>query len=205
MLALVEPRERDQSMQRSPITVLLAAARNGDAAATESLFDAVYAELKTLARFNRRRWRGNRTMNTTALIHEVYIKLAGDNGKDYANRTHFFATASKAMRQVLVNYARDQKTQKRGGNAMAVTLNESVLASETSADELLEVHQLLSELEKKSPRRAQVIEYRVFGGLTIEEVAAVLDVSVATVKRDWKLGTASLYRIMRGGETKTTE
>ena len=186
-------------MEDSPITLLLTAARNGDPAATESLFDAVYAELKTLARYNRRQWRGNQTMNTTALINEAFIRLAGDNDKGYANRTHFFATASKAMRQILVNYARKQKALKRGGDAMAVTLNDSVISTETSAEELLELHQLLAELEKENSRRAQIIECRVFGGMTIEEVAEALDISIATVKRDWKLGTTSLYQLMQNG------
>ena len=182
------------------ITVLLDAARNGDSDATESLFAAVYSELKVLARSNRRRWRGNQTMNTTALIHEVFIRLAGTNSPDFANRTHFFATASKAMRQVLVNYARDQKAKKRGGDALVVTFDESIFATETSAEELLEVHQLLSELESENSRRARIVECRIFGGMTVDEIAGALGISAATVKRDWKLGTTRLYQLMSGDE-----
>jgi RNA polymerase sigma factor (TIGR02999 family) len=187
-------------MSNAPITLLLDAARGGDAAATESLFNAVYAELRTLASSNRRRWRGNQTMNTTALIHEVYIRLAGNEVPDFANRTHFFATASKAMRQVLVNYAEKQNTAKRGGDAMRITFDETVFSTQASAEELLFLHQLLTDLESENPRRCEIIECRVFGGMTIEEVAEAMAISPATVKREWKLGTAILYRMMQGNE-----
>lgn len=185
-------------MNDSPITVLLDAASKGDPAATDSLFAAVYSELKVLARSNRRRWQGNRTMNTTALIHEVFIRLSGNRSHDFANRTHFFATASKAMRQVLVNYARDQKAKKRGGDALIVNLDESILATETSAEELLEVHQLLSKLETENARRARIVECRVFGGMTVDEVAELLGISPTTVKREWRTGTTWLYQLMAG-------
>jgi RNA polymerase sigma factor (TIGR02999 family) len=181
-------------MDKPPITVLLKAARRGDSAATESLFSAVYSELKVLARSNRRRWQGNQTMNTTALIHEVYLRLAGTELTDFASRSHFFATASKAMRQILVNYARDQKTQKRGGDALIITFDDSVFATETSAEELLELHQVLSELEADNGRRAAIMECRIFGGMTIDEVAEALGISPATVKREWKIATTTLYQ-----------
>lgn len=190
------PMDLGPPMENGQITLLLDAARSGDDAATESLFNAVYAELKILARFNRRRWRGNQTMNTTALIHEAFIRLAGANNNNFANRTHFFATASKAMRQVLVNYARTQKASKRGGDAIVVTFDETIFATETSAEELLELHQLLADLEASNKRRAQIVECRVFGGMTVKEVAEALSISTATVKREWKIGTASLYKKM---------
>jgi RNA polymerase sigma factor (TIGR02999 family) len=185
-------------MSETPITLLLDAARGGDAAATESLFNAVYAELRVLASSNRRRWRGNETMNTTALIHEVYIRLAGQENASFANRSHFFATASKAMRQVLVNYAEKQSAAKRGGDAMRVTLDETVFSTQASAEELLFLHQLLTDLEAENQRRCEIIECRVFGGMTIEEVAEAMAISPATVKREWKLGTVSLFRMMHG-------
>jgi RNA polymerase sigma factor (TIGR02999 family) len=185
-------------MSETPITLLLDAARGGDAAATESLFNAVYAELRVLASSNRRRWRGNETMNTTALIHEVYIRLAGQENANFANRSHFFATASKAMRQVLVNYAEKQSAAKRGGDAMRVTLDETVFSTQASAEELLFLHQLLTDLEAENQRRCEIIECRVFGGMTIEEVAEAMAISPATVKREWKLGTMNLFRMMHG-------
>ena len=183
-------------MDDTPITLLLDAARDGDAAATESLFNAVYAELKLLARSNRRRWRGNETMNTTALIHEVYLKLAGA-APGFENRVHFYATASRAMRQVLVNYAKRQSAHKRGSDALRVTLDEAVIATQASADELLHVHQLLSELAQNHPRRARIVECRVFGGMTVDEVASALSLSPATVKREWRIATADLYRALQ--------
>lgn len=180
-------------MAEPKITRLLDAARGGDVAATEALFNAVYQELKGLARSTRRRWRGNATMNTTALIHEVFIKMARGADASFSNRTHFFATASKAMRQVLVNYAKQQKATKRGGDALRVTLDDSVFATQASADELLHVHQLLVELSEDHPRRSQIVECRVFGGMSVEETADALGISTATVKRDWRLATAWLY------------
>ena len=184
-------------MGDAPITRLLDAACDGDEGATEALFNAVYQELKGIARSNRRRWRGNATMNTTALIHEVFIKLGGAAQMTFSNRTHFYATASKAMRQVLVNYAKQQRAAKRGGDALRVTLDDSVLAAQASADELLHVHQLLAELEKSHPRRSQIVECRVFGGMSVDETAEALAISTATVKRDWRLATAWLYEAMQ--------
>ncbi len=184
-------------MNDRPITLLLKAARNGDTDASDSLFNAVYNELKTIARSNRRRWQGNETMNTTALVNEAFVRLAGGGVAEYSNRTHFYATASRAMRQILINYARGQQAAKRGGDALVVTFNETVLATQTSAEELLELEQLLTALETENERRARIIECRIFAGMTIDEVAEALDISPATVKREWKVGTASLFRIMK--------
>ena len=185
-------------MAEPQITQLLDAARGGDANATEALFNAVYQELKGLARSNRRRWRGDATMNTTALIHEVFIKMARGAEPNFSNRTHFFATASKAMRQVLVNYAKQQRAAKRGGDALRVTLDESVFATQASADELLHIHQLLTDLAKEHPRRSQIVECRVFGGMSVEETAGALGISTATVKRDWRLATARIFEELQG-------
>ena len=181
-------------MTSEPITLLLAGARRGDIAAADALFSAVYAELQQLARSHRHRWRGNDTMNTTALIHEVFLKFSDQDVGDFANRTHFFATASKAMRQVLVNYAQRQGAGKRGGQAMRITLDEATIASEVSANELLDLHRLLSRLETDNPRRCRVVECRVFGGMTIDEIAEALSISPATVKREWQIASAQLYR-----------
>ncbi|MEO0996623.1 MAG: ECF-type sigma factor, partial [Pseudomonadota bacterium] len=142
------------------ITMLLGAARGGDAEATASLFNVVYRELKVLARSHRRRWRGNETLNTTALIGEVFVKLSGDDAFNFANRTHFYATASKAMRQILVNYANRQRAAKRGGEAVRVTLDETVFSAETTADEVLNLHEALQHLETTHPRACRVIECR---------------------------------------------
>jgi RNA polymerase sigma factor (TIGR02999 family) len=184
-------------MTSEPITLLLDAARQGDTVATDALFRAVYTELQTLAKSHRRRWRGNQTMNTTAIIHEVFLKFAGQQATNFANRTHFFATASQAMRQVLVNYAEQQSAKKRGGDALYVTLDDATLASQVSADELLDLNRLMSRLEDDNPRRCRIVECRVFGGMTIDEVAEALAISPATVKREWQLATAKLFRDMQ--------
>ena len=187
-------------MGSNDITTMLHAARDGDPAATDQLFSRVYAELKTLARANRRRWQGNDTLNTTSLIHEVFLKFSGGHAPGFQNRTHFFATASKAMRQVLVNYARSQKAGKRGGGALQVELEDGHLKTEATVDELLAIDELLAGLEAKSPRRCRVVECRVFGGMSVEETADALQVSKATVKRDWQLAIVDLYRNLEPGK-----
>ncbi len=182
--------------ERSDITKLLQLASDGDRKASDALFSSVYKELQTIARAQRRRWRGNETLNTTALIHEAYLKLANGSIADYKNRSHFFATASKAMRQVLMNYAERVSAAKRGGGAMRVTLSGNLPVTDDTVDELLAINELLVEIEKTNERHSQLFECRVFGGMTTEETAAALDVSPATVKRDWALLSAWVYREM---------
>jgi RNA polymerase sigma factor (TIGR02999 family) len=162
----------------------------------QQLYTVVYGELKRIAKSHRRRWRGNETLNTTALLNEAFIKLSGGDIK-YISRSHFFATASKAMRQVLINYAEQQRAEKRGGDALRVPLENVEIVADTSADEFLSLHAALSRLEGEYPRRARVVECRVFGGMSIEEVADALDISPATVKREWQISSAWLYRAMR--------
>ena len=185
-------------MSEGPITQLLDAAKAGDPSATDKLFSAVYGELKKLAGSHRARWHGNQTLNTTALIHEVFIKLAGQEALEFSNRTHFYATASRAMRHILVNYAERQNTNKRGGDAIKIPLDEETLAADASIEELLTLDELLSRLEKSSPRRCRIVECRVFGGMTIEETAEALGISKATVKRDWQVAIARLYQDLEG-------
>lgn len=180
--------------QRGNITQLLHLASAGDRQASDTLFNSVYRELRKIARAHRRRWHGNETINTTALIHEVYLKLAGSDLADYRSRSHFFATASKAMRQILVTYAERVSAAKRGGDAVRVTLSGNMPMIDDSLDDLLHVNEILVQLEKTNPRHCRLFECRVFGGMTIEETAIALEVSVSTVKRDWALLSAWLYR-----------
>ena len=182
--------------QTKEITDLLELASDGDVSASDELFSNVYQELRKIARANRRRWRGNQTLNTTALIHEAYLKLANGNVADYKSRSHFFATASKAMRQVLINYAERMTAAKRGGDAIRVTLSGNAPVIDDTIDELLMINDLLAEIEQSNERHGRLFECRVFGGMTIEETAAALDVSPATVKRDWALLSAWMYREM---------
>jgi RNA polymerase sigma factor (TIGR02999 family) len=181
-------------MTAEPITMLLDAASRGDAAATDALFRAVYAELQKIAHLHRRRWQGNETMNTTALVHEAFLKLAGTSVDAYTNRVHFFATASRAMRQVLVNYAEQQGATKRGGEALRVSLDEVRIGSQATADEVLDLERALARLEREHARRCRIAECRLYGGMTIEETAGALSLSTATVKREWQLAAAQLYR-----------
>lgn len=182
---MTEPRE---------ITRLLRLASGGDARANDSLFASVYRELRVIARSHRRRWNGNDTLNTTALIHEAYLKLAGGDLASYQSRSHFFATASRAMRQVLMNYAERVSAAKRGSGALRVTLSGHMPVTEDTVEELLAMNQVIEELEKTNERHCRLFECRVFGGMTIEETATALEVSPATVKRDWALLSAWVYR-----------
>lgn len=176
------------------ITRLLQAAAGGDQHAGNALFESIYQELRTIARAQRRRWAGNDTLDTSALIHEAYLKLAGGELASYRDRTHFFATASRAMRQVLINYAERMAAAKRGSNAEHVTLAGVAADGLTTFDDLLEIDALLTRLEAESARHCRLFECRVFGGMTISETADALGVSPATVKRDWALVSAWVYR-----------
>jgi len=179
------------------ITQLIQAASAGDQRACNALFDSVYQELRQIARANRRRWNGNETLNTTVLINEAYIKLANGKLGNYQDRSHFFATASKAMRQILINYAERITTAKRGMGAIKVTLSGNMPVTEDTLEDLLAINELLEKLEKKKARHCRLFECRVFGGMTIEETATALDVSPATVKRDWSVLSAWVYRELR--------
>jgi RNA polymerase sigma factor (TIGR02999 family) len=179
------------------ITRLLAAAADGSDEAMDEVFQVVYPRLKEIARARRRGWQGAHTMNTTGLIHEAYMKVAGGKSQ-FENRGHFFATTARAMRQVLINYAERQSAQKRGGGASEVTLYDDDAVSDNAMDELIVLNDALKKLEAMSTRQAQVIECLFFAGLTIPETAEALDISPATVKRDWTTARAWLYREMQG-------
>jgi RNA polymerase sigma factor (TIGR02999 family) len=176
---------------RAEITTRLQAAGRGDARALDDLFQVVYGELRSIARAHRRRWVGDHTLNTTALIHEAYLKLAGRDA--WEGRAHFYATAAKAMRQILVNYAERRRAAKRGGGAEELPLDGIVVATDDAAEDALALHEALQRLEAEKPRWCRVIECRFFGGMTIEETAEALGVSPATVKREWRLAGAWLY------------
>ncbi|NNM33698.1 MAG: sigma-70 family RNA polymerase sigma factor [Gemmatimonadetes bacterium] len=182
------------------ITRLLGAAQGGVPGAMDEVFASVYPKLREMAQSRRRGWHGNFTMNTTALIHEAYVKVARQ-GQDavYENRGHFFAVAAKAMRQVLINYAEKQSAKKRGGGAAQVTLYEKDAVHEEALDELLALEAALKKLETLSHRQAQVVECLFFAGLGVQETAEALEISPATVKRDWSAARAWLYREIQGG------
>lgn len=187
-------------MTDRPITALLEDLRDGDPDALDRVFSQLYDELQFLARRQRQRWDGNQTLNTTALVHEAYLKLVGQSSLSLRSRGHFFALASRAVRHILCNYRRDQEAQKRGGGQAPIPLHEAEVAvglgsqqGIPGADRLLALDQALTRLETRYPRPARVVECRFFGGLTVEETAAALDISVRTVKRDWSFAQAWLH------------
>ena len=179
------------------VTGLLAEARSGDKEALDRLFRRVYGELRRLAHARRREWRGEETINTTALVHEVYLKFARQQEPNWEDRGHFFAAASKAMRQILINYAQMRRAAKRGGGERRVPLDDIPIASDQVADELLTLDRALDHLEELNPRQARVVECRFFAGLSVADTADALAVSPATVKRDWAVASAWLHQQVR--------
>lgn len=176
------------------ITVLIERSASGEDAAKDQLFSLLYRELKQRAQQQRRRWHGNLTVNTTALVHESYFKLIGTDRDRYNNRGHFLATASKAMRQVLVDYARRSSAQRRGGDMQRVDTEpeEWIALPEAISAEVMDLHRGLERLENAYPDLARVVECRVFAGLDVKETAECLGIGTATVKRRWAMATSWL-------------
>ncbi|MBI1747837.1 MAG: sigma-70 family RNA polymerase sigma factor [Acidobacteria bacterium] len=172
----------------------------GDRAALDKLMPLVYDELHRMAKRYMGHQLPGRTLQTTALIHEAYLRLVGQPGKHWQNRAHFFAVGAQAMRHVLVDYVRSRHYAKRGGGARAVSLDEAALVSGERAAELIALDEALTELAALHHRQSQVVELRFFGGLTVEEAAEVLKVSSETVNRDWRMAKAWLYRALRQRE-----
>lgn len=178
-----------------PLTEMLRAA-GGDRAALDALLPRVYAELKSLAHAARAGRPGG-TLCTTALVHEAYLKLVPSSGTAWHDRAHFFGVAARAMRQVIVDTARRQARLKRGGEAALVTFEDDAHATPVQAAEVLVLDDALDRLARLNPRQARVVEHRFFAGLTAEESAVALGVSVPTVDRDWRAARAWLAREMR--------
>ncbi len=179
----------------SDVTELLAASRSDGGVATERLIAAVYDELRGLARAQRRDHH-HETLNTTALVHEAYVKLIDDDRLPFVGRAHFFGAAARAMRQVLVDDARARHRLKRGGAERPLPLDAvpDPAAPPDRRDEILAVDRALARFAEVDPRAAHVVECRYFAGLSVEETAAALDVSTATVKRDWAAARVWLYQ-----------
>lgn len=182
----------------SDVTDLLVAWGHGDPEALEQLLPLVYAQLRRLAHGRLRHERSQHTLQTTALVHEAFVRLVDQRRAGWESRGHFFAIAAQMMRRVLVDYARRRKGQKRGGGIPRVALEGVPVAAEEAAPDVLVLHDALEALANRDPRRAQMVELRFFGGLTIEETAEALRVSPGTVMRDWTLAKAWLQREIRG-------
>ncbi len=184
---------------RDHATDLLSTAESGDAASLERLVPLVYQELREIAHRQLGGELKNRSIQTTELVHETYLKLVDDSRVTQRGRAYFYGAAARAMRQVLVDAARKRNSGKRGGGVSAITLDDDSVAVTAYAGELLDLDAALSELAQVSPRQAQVVECRYFGGLGVEETAAALDISPRTVKSDWALAQAWLYDELRPG------
>ena len=176
------------------VTRLLQAWRAGDDGALEQLMPIVYDELHRLARRYMAAEQSGHTLQTTALVHEVYLRLVDAKNVDWQNRAHFYAICARLMRRILVDFARSRNYQKREGNFAHIQLEEAATVSAVVGSELLAVDEALKQLAAVDTRKSEVVEMRFFGGLTVEEIAAALQVSSETVMRDWKLAKAWLLR-----------
>ena len=175
------------------VTQLLADWRQGEEAALEKLTPLVYEELRRLAHRYMAGQQPDHTLQTTALVNEAYLRLVDQTKPSFANRSHFFAVAATAMRQILVNHARAQQRLKRGGGASKVDLDTAALISPEQTKTVLDVDEALERLAQLDSRKAQVVELKYFGGLNQDEIAEVLKISIVTVRRDWLFARAWLY------------
>jgi RNA polymerase sigma-70 factor, ECF subfamily len=182
------------------VTHLLTRWSQGDDAAREKLFPLVYDELRRLARRCLARERPDHTLQSTALVHEAYLRLVGHSSVHPNDRVHFFAVAAQLMRRVLVDHARMRAAGKRGGQCLTVTLSEAVALPKQRELDLTALDAALQKLSRTDPQQAQIVEMRFFAGLSIEETSRALEISPATVKRDWAMARAWLYREMKAAE-----
>jgi RNA polymerase sigma factor (TIGR02999 family) len=181
------------SVSQQEVTELLERWGRGDDAAFAELTPLVYEELRRLAHRQMGGERTDHTLQTTALVNEAYLRLADQANPRWQNRAHFFAVAARAMRRILVSYARTQQAQKRGGGAIKLELDEVALVSPQESKEIVELHEALERLATLDSRKAQVVELKYFGGLNYDEMAEVLKISPVTVRRDWRFAKAWLY------------
>jgi len=181
----------------SDATVLLAAVEQGDPRAADRLLDLVYDELRRLAAYKMAQEAPGQTLQPTALVHEAWLKLIGAGERKFENRAHFFAVAAEAMRRILIDRARRRQTQRHGGQYERVELQETGLAAPAEDDQLLAVDEALEKLAREHPAQAQVVKLRYFGGMTNEEVAQALNLSVSSVKNYWTFARAWLFDAIR--------
>lgn len=191
-----EERDTPSGSGREEITRLLGAWSEGDGEAPGRLLELVYQDLKRIAHNRLALEREGHTLRTTALVHEAYLCLVGTDELEWRDRAHFFAVASRVMRHVLVDYARARNAAKRGGGRVEVTLTPDAATAEVPILEVLALEEALSRLEDRSERLARVVECRFYGGMSVRDTAAVLDVSPRTVERDWRRARAYLYRAL---------
>lgn len=188
---------RRAASARSDVTALLGAWKAGDAAAFDQLVDALYAELHLIARYYMAKERAAHTLQPTALVNEAYVRLIDAQRVDWQSRDHFLSVAARQMRRVLVHMARAKRYQKRGGSAVRVTFDEALPVMREPGRDLIALDDALEALAAVDERKARVVEMRFFGGLTAEQSANAIGVSVETVMRDWKVAKAWLLRELK--------
>jgi RNA polymerase sigma factor (TIGR02999 family) len=182
----------------TPVTQLLVRWRAGDREALEALMPLVYDELRRLAHHYLRQQRSDHTLQSTALVHEAYLRLAAQNPPQWQNRAHFFGIAAHLMRQILVEHARGRGAAKRGANAPRLALDEATAMAQQTDVDVIALDRALQDLSELDAQQGRIVELRFFAGLTIEDTSEVLGISPATVKRDWTTARAWLYRAMTG-------
>jgi RNA polymerase sigma-70 factor (ECF subfamily) len=188
------------SPSQQEVTQLLSAWSAGDDRALEKLIPLVQPELHRLAHHYMSRERTGHTLQTTALLDEAYLRLVDNTKRSWQNRTHFVAAAAQLMRRIMVDHARERQSLKRGAGALKVTLDEAALVTETRSEELIALDEALEKLALQDLRKSQIVELRYFGGLTVEETAEFLTLSLRTVEREWYMAKAWLYRAVSGEE-----
>jgi RNA polymerase sigma factor (TIGR02999 family) len=187
----------------SDVTHLLIAIERGDSDAVGRLWPLVYDELRRLAAAQMAREKAGHTLDATALVHEAYARMAADADQGHASRRHFFAAAAQAMRRILVEHARAKGRAKRGGGRGREYPDLDVLAAAVPPEELLAVHDALEQFAAHDPVKARLVELRFFAGLTLEQAAGCLDISLSTADRAWRYARAWLYDAMAGDEPDT--
>lgn len=191
------PREED-------VTALLLQVADGNHVAREKLVPLVYDQLKKLARGYMRRERSDHTLQTTALVHEAYLKLVRQHSPNWQSRSQFFGIAAQVMRRILIDHARHHLREKRGGKDLLLPLDEALAFSPEHSDDLLKLDDALQRLAKLDPRQSRIVELRFFGGLSVEETGKFLGISPITVKRDWAVAKVWLYGELRPGDGDNT-
>jgi RNA polymerase sigma factor (TIGR02999 family) len=180
--------------EKDRVTELLVRFRQGDREAEAQLIPVVYAELRRLASLCLNRERRDHTLEPTALVHEAFLRMTNENQPQWQNRAHFFGVAARLMRQILVDYARRHHTRKRGGGQEKLTLDDVLSFTEQKSAEVVMLDEALDRLSGQDERQARIVEMRFFGGLKMEEIAEVLQISPRTVKRDWTIARAWLHQ-----------
>lgn len=189
---------KDAPRNEQPVTALLVRWRAGDSTALDALMPLVYNELRSLAQHYLRRERSHHTLQSTALVHEAYMRLVGTDPPTVQNRSHFFGIAARLMREILVDHARAQQAAKRGGGACTLALDEAFKVADRADVDILQLDDALKELARLDERQSRIVELRFFTGLSIDETSELMGISPATVSREWTAARAWLHRELSG-------